>query len=154
MKRFFQIAIAALAAVLSAGSCAKDDSAADEYLQLNFYNISGIWQLQELDGGPLADGTFAYIEFDRPEHTFTRYSNIGETSTVTSVMTGEYDIYEDDNAIWGRYDNSFESHSWRHVYIVSEFTADRMVWTAKDDSSIVHVYIRVDALPENIAKNK
>ena len=153
MKNLIRTALIALAAALAA-SCGKEDTAESGYLPLTYYNLDGYWQLVQLDGGPVAEGTFAYFEFKREDHTFTKYSNIGTTPSVVSVRTGVYDIYEDDNAIGGKYDYELDPANmfWSHIYTVSEFTHDRMVWTAQDDESIVHIYTRIEALPEGLEK--
>lgn len=146
MKKILRIALAA-AVLVSAAACSKTEEDV-VYLQLTPFNINGIWQLSEWNGEPLADGSYAYIEFDRRDMQFTSYSNIETSSPV--IEPGTFGIYQEENAIWGYYEYD-NQRWWTHKYVVSELTSDRMVWTAQDDPSEVRVYVRIDALPDGIA---
>ena len=67
-------------------------------------------------------------------------------------LTGIYwiDIDEELGAvIRGNYDHG--AGDWSHRYIVTDLTANRMVWTAKGDESDVSVYVRCD-LPEEFVE--
>lgn len=146
MKNLLKIFLIAAFAV-AAASCSKTEEDV-VYLQLTPFNIDGIWQLSEWNGEPLADGSYAYIEFDRRDMQFTSYSNIETSSPV--IEPGTFGIYQEENAIWGYYEYD-NQRWWTHKYVVSELTSDRMVWTAQDDPSEVRVYVRIDALPDGIA---
>lgn len=149
MKHFLRNFLIAAAAVSLAVSCDKNDaSGAEEYLALNNFNIAGTWELVEWNGAPLAEGTYAYIELTR-QGEFTSYTNIEATSVVTTVMTGTYDIDNEDDSVGGYYDY-MDYRQWAHRYVVSCLTGDSMTWTASDDASEVRVYARVDAVPDNI----
>lgn len=148
MKKFLKMTL--LATVLAVvASCDKTEANSETYLTLSPVNLEGIWELTEWNGLPLADGTFAYMEFTRQSKEFTSYSNLNTTDVVTSVRTGRYDIYEGDVLFGLFYYQDYEG--WDHKYIVSELTNDRMVWTAEDDDDEVRVYSRVDSLPDGIA---
>ena len=146
MKNLIRTIFAALALIFVA-SCSEKTVEEEQYLDLVPYNIDGIWMLSEWNGSPLAEGTFAYIVFERNNTRFTTYTNI--ETFVTVVETGTFGIYEDENAIWGYYEYDNERW-WEHKYIVSELTSSRMVWTAEDDPSEVRVYVRVDSLPDSV----
>ena len=146
MKTIIRNAFIIALTVLFASSCEKDSAKGPEYLSLAPYNLEGIWQLQELNGIDYSDEPIAYIELTRQDTKFTSYNKF-ETG-FTKVRTGWYDIYTEEDAIWGIFDNSLYEH-WSHKYIVSELTSGRMVWTASDDENLVRVYVRVDAVPED-----
>jgi hypothetical protein len=55
--------------------------------------------------------------------------------------------------IWGHYDFKDADSDWAHRYYVRDLTADRMVWVAVDDATIVRVFVR-DSLPEWIEADK
>ena len=148
MKSLIRTAFIALSVIVAAVSCDKNESTTEQYLPLTPYNVAGIWELAERNGAPLGEGTYAYIEFTRRDNKFMSYDKFESFHTV--YKTGVYDIYEDENAINGIFDNSYYE-TWTHKYVVSELTYDRMVWTAQDDASITRVYKRVDALPEGVA---
>ena len=151
MKHIFRNILNVLAtawAVSFAVSCDKSGTETEEYLSLTYYNVAGTWELVEWNGEPLAEGTYAYIELTR-QGEFTSCSNIETTSSVASVMTGEFDIDHEKKTIGGYYDY-MDFKQWSHWYAVSELTSDRMVWTATDDPSEVRVYSRIDAIPEGL----
>lgn len=142
-------AVLAVAAVSFAVACDKSGTDTETvYLPLSYFNIAGVWELVEWNGEPLADGTYACIELTR-QHEFTSCSNIRTTSSVAEVLTGEFDIDNEDNTVGGYYDY-MDYMQWSHRYVVSELTSDRMVWTATDDPSEVRVYSRIDAIPEGL----
>ncbi len=151
MKHIFRNILNVLAtawAVSFAVSCDKSGTETEEYLSLTYYNVAGTWELVEWNGEPLAEGTYAYIELTR-QHEFTSCSNIRTTSSVAEVLTGEFDIDNEDNTVGGYYDY-MDYMQWSHRYVVSELTSDRMVWTASDDPGEVRVYLRTDAIPEGL----
>ena len=141
--------VLAVAAIAFMASCDKNALDEETYLEVTPFNIEGIWELTELNGVPMGEGVFAYMEFVRQDRKFTTYDNLD--SFLTSVKTGEYDVDEVDGSIGGIYDYSSMT-PWSHSYVISELTHDRMVWTAEDDESEVRVYVRVDALPDGIAQ--
>ena len=148
MKSLLKTAFIA-AVLFSTLSCSKQETPNETYLTLSPVNLEGIWQLEEWNGLPLEDGTFAYMEFTRQSKKFTSYTNISTSDVVTSVRTGRYDIYEGD-VLAGLFDYQ-DYEEWEHRYVVSGLTAGRMVWTAEDDPAEVRVYVRVDSLPDGIA---
>ena len=148
MKNLIRNVFIALA-VFAAASCAKDDAVpAEDNLTLTPHNVAGVWELIERNGSPLGEGTYAYLELTWQDRKFFSYDKFDSFHTVSK--TGVYDIYEDENAINGIFDNSYYE-TWKHKYVVTSLTSTRMAWTAADDASITRVYARIDALPEGIA---
>ena len=143
----FAMVIAAMVTV----SCTKSSLNDSAYLDVTANNIKGVWRMESYDNGvKLAEGSYYYIVFDRAERTFVTYDNLGSMEQHT--RTGKYDIKTDGSAIiFGDFDNSLFPNSWEHSYYVRNLTAERMVWVATDDDSIVQVYVR-DELPEWIEK--
>lgn len=146
MKNLLKTVLVALA-VTFAASCDRNGEAEEAYLPLTVFNVDGVWELAEWNGSPLADGTFAYLRLTRQDRGFTTYDNL--STFGTHVETGFFDIYQEENAIWGYYEYD-NTRWWSHKYIVSELTGDRMVWTAEDDFDEVRVYVRIDELPAGV----
>ncbi len=144
-----KIAILA-AALLAAMACDKNDQTEPiVYLEVNYNNISGSWALDSYDGEALAEGVFQYLNFERASKEFQEYTNINSQYTVTK--TGDYQLSETEDyrtRIRGTYPMELEKE-WNHAYIISELTADRMVWTAEDDATLVNVYVRT-SIPADI----
>ena len=136
---------------LVANGCSRPEYNGSEYLDVTPNNIKGTWRLESYDNGEqLAEGSYYYIVFDRAKRTFVSYDNT--ESMEVRKRTGRYDIYTDGAAIiFGDYDYGLGPNDWEHRYYVRDLTADRMVWVAIDDESIVQVYVRAE-LPESIAK--
>lgn len=147
MKNLLKTALVALAVSLAV-SCDGNGEAEEAYLPLTVFNVDGLWQLAEWNGSPLAEGSFAYIQLERQDRKFTSYDNI--STFGTHIETGFFDIYQEENAIWGYYEYD-NTRWWTHKYTVSELTGSRMVWTAQNDPDEVRVYVRIDELPEGIA---
>lgn len=147
MKKILKFGILAVLAVSALCSCT-DENTAEEvvYLPVTANNISGTWQLAEQAGAPLAEGAYVYLDIVRRDTEFTVYEKVG--TFATDIDTGIYSIDEETGVISGRYDHSYTD--WNHSYVISELTADRMVWTATDDATDVSVYVRVDSIPEDI----
>ncbi len=134
---------------LSLAACNEESIPYERPAEVTAHSISGDWQLTEWHGAPLADGSFVYLSLTRKESRFTIYQNID--SFATRVLTGTFNITFDERdgyIIRGLYDHSMSSE-WAHRYIVTEFSDDRMVWTAQDDPADRSVYCRC-TIPEEI----
>ena len=128
-----------------------DNTTRNTLLDVTPNNIAGEWQLESWCGTALAEGSYVYIEFTRADRTFCIYQNID--SAEPRLRTGRYNITIDAEfgaIIRGQYD--YGAGDWAHRYIVDELTADRMIWTAKDDPSDVSIYVRT-TIPANIKKS-
>ena len=146
MKKLLKGAFLALMAVATMTSCSDDEAYQEPTLDVTPNNIAGSWRLQSWSGGELAEGSFVYIDFVRADRTYTLYQNIDSHQTRT--ITGRYYIETDAELgaiIRGSYD--YGNGDWAHRYIVTNLTENSMVWTAKDNSEDVSVYVRA-AIPE------
>lgn len=147
MKNLFKIALLTLTLAVC-GACDDDDNATTP-LTPNANNIAGTWELAEFNGTTLAEGVYVYIEFIRKDKKFEMYQN--QDSFLPRKLTGEFNIVEKENTgfvIRGAYD--YGTGDWNHDYLIGEFTADRMVWTALDDPEDIQVYVRCAGIPEEI----
>ncbi|MDE6375000.1 MAG: lipocalin family protein [Alistipes sp.] len=147
MKKLFKMAFFSLALALC-GAC-DDDDVAEPRLTPNTNNIAGTWQLAQFNGETLAEGSYVYIEFIRKDMLFEMYQNLD--SFLPRLLTGRFNILEDEGVgyiIRGLYDHG--TGGWNHDYLIGDFTAERMVWTALDDPEDVSVYVRCDGIPEDL----
>lgn len=146
MKKITNFAIAMLCAVIAL-SCSEGFEPVEEYIDVTPGSISGVWSMESYDNGQsLAEGTYYYVRFNRMSGTFVSYDNLG--SMEAHKRSGRFHINNDGEAIIsGLYD--FGQGDWEHRYYVRNMTANRMVWVAVDDESIVQVYVR-STLPEGI----
>lgn len=150
MKQWFKVAFMMLAVAMFATACSDDDEPQVEVLDVTRSNIAGVWQLASWNDAPLESGNYVYIKFERSERRYTMWQNVD--SFQARKLTGLYwiDIDEELGAIIrGSYDHGVGE--WSHRYIVSDLTADSMVWTSKDDASDVSVYVRCE-LPEEFVE--
>lgn len=140
----------ALCVMLAVGfvSCNNESEEPVVYENVNYSTISGTWMLTEFNGKALEEGQYVYITFNRKEHTFEMYDNMG--SMYSHKSTGTFEITEDDEIgyiLTGEYDFS---HDACKEYVVSEMTAETMKWTVKDDAEDVSVYTRCAEIPEDV----
>lgn len=148
MIRFIFRLMMCLSLLTMVASCSKDDEAPVVYQDVNYATLNGTWMLTELNGTPLQEGQYVYITFNRKEHTFEMYDNMG--SMYSHKSTGSFEIEEDEELgyiLTGEYDYS---HDLWNEYIVSEMTDETMKWTMKDNSEDVSVYTRCAEIPDDI----
>lgn len=129
-------------------ACNKDNEEPVVYETVNYATINGTWMLTEFNGKALEEGQYVYITFNRKEHTFEMYDNMG--SMYSHKSTGTFEITEDDELgyiLTGEYDFS---HDLWNEYIVSEMTDETMKWTVKDNVEDVSVYTRCAEIPEDV----
>lgn len=129
-------------------SCNNESEEPVVYENVNYSTISGTWMLTEFNGKALEEGQYVYITFNRKEHTFEMYDNMG--SMYSHKSTGTFEITEDDEIgyiLTGEYD--FSHDAWKE-YVVSEMTTETMKWTVKDDAEDVSVYTRCAEIPEDV----
>lgn len=148
MNNFLKRAFLATMVMALAISCSKDEEYQEPTLDLTPNNIAGCWCLESWNGNALPEGSYVYIDFVRADRTYTLYQNVD--SHYVRKLTGNYFIYTDEEQgaiIRGNYD--FGNGDWAHRYIVSDLTAERMVWTALDNKDDVSIYVRT-TLPEEL----
>lgn len=129
-------------------ACNKDNEEPVVYETVNYATINGTWMLTEFNGKALEEGQYVYITFNRKEHTFEMYDNMG--SMYSHKSTGTFEITEDDELgyiLTGEYDFS---HDLWNEYIVSEMTDETMKWTVKDNAEDVSIYTRCSEIPADI----
>lgn len=146
MKNLLKRAFLALMALAVLTACSDDDVYQEPALDVTPNNIAGTWCLQSWSGGEMMEGSYVYIDFVRADRTYTLYQNLDSQQLRT--ITGSYYIETDAEygaVIRGNYD--YGNGEWSHRYIVTDLTAERMVWTAKDNADDVSVYVRKE-LPE------
>lgn len=148
MYRIVKFLFAVSAASFLAFSCEKEKVSEPVWMDVTPNNIAGTWELAEWWGAPLAEGSFVYMELIRRDNKFVMYQNID--SYATRKFSGIYSIDESSDVISGRYDN--EVGNWNNDYVISELTADRMVWTVKGNPDDVSVYVRCE-IPEDVLKS-
>lgn len=129
-------------------ACNKDNEEPVVYETVNYATINGTWMLTEFNGKALEEGQYVYITFNRKEHTFEMYDNMG--SMYSHKSTGTFEITEDDEIgyiLTGEYD--FSHDAWKE-YVVSEMTAETMKWTVKDNAEDVSVYTKCAEIPAEV----
>ena len=117
-------------------------------LKVTPYNLEGAWRLHEWNADTLAENTYVYLVLDS-KLTFEMYQNTN--SMYTELITGTYKVEEDwrvGDVISGTYD--YENGAWNHEYIVTNLYKESMIWTAKDDSTDVQKFVRVDEVPTHV----
>ena len=147
IKLIFKTALSIMFAV-GFMACNKDNEEPVVYETVNYATINGTWMLTEFNGKALEEGQYVYITFNRKEHTFEMYDNMG--SMYSHKSTGTLEITEDDELgyiLTGEYDFS---HDLWNEYIVSEMTDETMKWTVKDNAEDVSIYTRWSEIPADI----
>ena len=148
MKNILKIAVFSLL-LAAAGSCNDDKQSVDTSLPVTSNNISGTWQLERWNDAPLAGDSYVYLRIIRKDNLFELYQNLD--SFQARLLTGRFELYDDEalgSLIRGLYD--YGTGEWQHRYIVRDLTADRMVWVALDDPDDISIYVRCDAIPQEI----
>lgn len=152
MKSIFKRLFILVVAVAAMSACSDEGPAMDEQLDVTRHNISGVWSLQSHSSGPLAEGSYVYIKFERSDRTYTMWQNLD--SAPTRKITGMYNISIDPELgaiIRGNYD--YGKGDWAHRYIVTSLTANEMIWVAKDDAEDISIYVRCE-LPEEFIEEE
>lgn len=137
-------------------SCTKDEPAVG-YLEVNANNISGCWQFESYgDGTTIHPNTAVYFKFIRRDTKYEKYDNLGSHKDNYVKETGVFDIIVDESLgsiIMGYEDFSFKEQ-WDNQYVVTDLTADRMVWTAITESGRltddVRIYRRIASIPATV----
>lgn len=148
MKKLLKFALLSLAAA-AIWACDDDKEHVAPGLEVTPNNIAGTWMLAQMSGETPPEGSYVYMEFVRKDRTFTIYQNVD--SFGPRKITGEFNIETDPDLgalIYGKYD--FGAGFWQHRYIVRDLTKQSMTWIAKDDPSDRAVYVRCDAIPDDI----
>jgi len=148
MKCFFNMVIrlmAVLAAVMAV-SCAKENPATD-YLEVNASNLNGNWKLTSIDGAPINDGTYFYINFESSGHEYKLWENLTSIPESYNFDKGTFriDVDEEEGAYIRGINEVLED--WAHLYLIVDLTENSMTWIALDDKTIVHKLVRIEDIP-------
>ncbi len=149
MKNILKLTILSLLSVFAMGCNDDDNTYVDPGLEVTANNISGTWYLAEVNGQPLTEGSYVYIEFVRKDATYKMYQNIG--SFQAQLFTGQFHIDKDPylgSVIRGNYD--FEGGDWANRYSVIDLFEDSMKWITVDNDSEVNTYKRCAEIPQDI----
>ena len=140
-----------LLAVALFAACDDPVEIIDTTLEVKPYNLDGTWKLETLNGSSLADSTYVYVVLDR-KYAFEIYQNT--SSMYPMLYTGIYELEYDwrlGDIISGVYD--YDLCAWTHEYVVTDLYERSMVWTAKDDSTYVQKFVRIDeGVPAHIVE--
>ncbi|MGN1225742.1 MAG: hypothetical protein ACI4TL_00730 [Candidatus Cryptobacteroides sp.] len=144
--RYLKTLLALCLAILLT-SCSKENSkdGSEPLLEVNYYNISGSWSLEMLNGKPLLDGTFMELKLERSEHTFEISTNLDSFQNVPHTMSGTYALSvsaQDGAVIEGKYDH--DSGFWSHDYVIERLGANSMLWVALDDPDLTQLFKRTE----------
>lgn len=145
-----------MAAILAFTACNDDDAPIQEAIPVTYANIAGTWKLESWNDHPTSDDRYCYLVIERRadeengRRPLTMYLNIDSDKSHRETST--YELTEDEELggtiISGMYD--FGAGFWTNSYLISELTADRMVWIVTDDPADVSVYVRCNEVPEDI----
>ena len=133
---------------------------APDTLEVKPYYLAGTWQLAEINGSALADGTYVYLVLDR-KYGFKIYQNTNSMYPV--LYTGTYELEYDwrvGDVISGVYD--YEQGAWGNEYVITDFYEESMTWTVKvandkeatpEVQKFVRVHKEVDKVPSHIVES-
>ena len=149
MNRFkFFFAVLAFASLMVSCEIDKGDmEPVEEVLEVTANNIRGQWQLAEVNGEGLMEGTYMYLDINR-DYTYTMYQNMDSFSDVPRELTGRYNFDEVPMVgmlIRGNYDYSGEE--WSTRYIISKLTSTTMIWVDSNDAARTQKFVKVDEIP-------
>lgn len=149
MRKFRSIyLILALVSLVAMSSCEKPAPLPqDESLAVTYSALDGCWQLSHLQGTPISEDTYLYIEFDRTERRYTMLDNMN--SMYGTETTGTFVISEQEDGTYtlsGTYD--YGVGVWNNKYKVELTGEDRMLWHSLGKELEVMEFNRIDQIPE------
>lgn len=149
MRKFRSIyLILALVSLVAMSSCEKPAPLPqDESLAVTYSALDGCWQLSDLQGTPISEDTYLYIEFDRTERRYTMWDNMN--SMYGTETTGTFVISEQEDGTYtlsGTYD--YGVGVWNNKYKVELTSEDRMLWHSLGKELEVMEFNRIDQIPE------
>ena len=111
----------------------------EPYIDVNFDNIAGYWEMTKWNGEYISDNYFQYIKFDKIGQSYVIIQTFDSFDDTPHVMTGYFYIDDKNNKpiIRGNYD--YDGGDWPHWYYVT-LTDTKMIWTAVDDTSITYEF--------------
>ncbi len=150
MKHIFKIHILiALALSIGIVSCKEDDEPVGEpQLEVNYKNVSGIWQLIEWNSEEIPEDLHFYLKLNRLDNTFETYDNLGSMYSVKK--TGEYEIVGDKYegySLTGVYD--YTHKDWDE-YKIKSLTQSSITLVKKNNANDISIYRKVESIPEYV----
>lgn len=147
LNRIFT-ALAAVAMILTV-SCSKVNPTNPEeaLLEVNSSNLDGNWQLSAINGKALEEGSSFFINFDRSGDKFKIWDSMTSIPSSYNYSEGTFALYIDPEL--GTYIRGIDSvkEEWSDLYVITELTKNKMVWTGINDPSFVQVFNRVASIP-------
>ena len=117
----------------------------DEHVAVTYYNIDGCWELSQLNGQPLQEDTYLYIEFSRSDRSYQMWDNLNSMYGVCT--TGTFYITEEEDGTYtlmGNYDHG--AGEWSSNYKVEMFDIDCMQWRSTTGECLD--FRRIASIPE------
>ena len=156
MKRFLKT-MAFMLVLTGVFACSPEEDLTPQSLEVTPNNISGVWELAEVNGKPLPEvngeelikGVYCYIQFVRRDMTFTMYQNFD--SMYPRRLTGTFDITKDDYKgyiLSGKYD--YGTGDWNNSYIVTKLFEEWMTLVVDSENGDVCKYVRCNEVPAEI----
>ena len=142
------LSVTLMLGAISTMSCEKPAPLpSDEKVAVTYYNIDGCWELSQLNGRPLQENTYLYIEFSRGDHSYQMWDNFNSMYGVCT--TGTFYITEEEDGTYtlsGTYD--YGVGDWSNDYrVVLTHEGDHMQWRALSANQTMD-FVRVEAMPE------
>lgn len=141
------VALLTIVAIMGVGCEKPAPLPADETIAVTYNSMDGCWELSHLQGAPLAEETYLYIEFDRTEHRYTMWDNLN--SMYATDTSGTFTITEEEDGSYtlsGTYD--YGVGDWHAEYRVELSNGgDRMQWWSKSTNEVMD-FVRIAEIPE------
>jgi hypothetical protein len=134
--------------VISTMSCEKPAPLpSDEKVAATYYNIDGCWELSQLNGQPLQEDTYLYIEFSRSDHRYQMWDNLN--SMYGTTTTGTFAISEEEDGTYtlsGTYD--YGVGDWNSCYMVTlSDGGNKMQWWRRGADQVME-FEHISEIPE------
>ena len=148
MRKFrFTYLMLALVSLVTMSSCEKPAPLPDEEtVAVTYSALDGCWALSLLQGKPIAEHTYLYIEFFRTERRYSMWDNMD--SMYGTETTGTFAISDEEGTyiLSGTYD--YGVGVWNNKYQVKLMSENRMVWYSMGHNHEVKEFERIDQIPE------
>ena len=148
MKRFLKT-MAFMLVLTGVFACSPEEDLTPQSLEVTPNNISGVWQLADVNGVALPAGVYCYMQFVRRDRTFTMYQKFD--SMYPRRLTGSFEITKDEYKgyiLSGKYD--YGMGDWNNSYIVTNLFEESMVLTVDAENGDVCKYVRCNDVPADI----
>ena len=141
------VALLTIVAIMGVGCEKPAPLPSDETIAVTYNSMDGCWELSHLQGAPLAEETYLYIQFDRTEHRYTMWDNLN--SMYATDTSGTFTITEEEDGSYtlsGTYDYGVgDWHAESRVELSDG--GDRMQWWSKSTNEVMD-FARIAEIPE------